>query len=173
MFEPHVENRCEGCLVAQPVEATVMRHLLDRISGLEDEVANLRRLDDAIRRNTKLFEVLLSKSHEGITLVTQDMIFLRLVHSVFGHSQADVAGRPVLPFIHPDDHRNILEAFSKVSTGASGSAVCECRVRDRAGVWTWAEIEMTDLLDVPEVQAIVFNYRLIPQPSRPPREPAA
>ncbi|MGD0435793.1 MAG: PAS domain-containing protein [Bryobacteraceae bacterium] len=101
------------------------------------------------------------KSQEGILLVTPKMMVLRLVHAAFGHSDADVAGQSVLLFIHPDDRDRFQQVFSRLLDGQSRTATCQSRVRNPREIWAPAEIEMTDLLDDPQVQAIVFNYRAI------------
>ncbi len=67
-------------------------------------------------------------------LVTPQMTFLRLIHSGLWNTDHEFAGRPVPSNIHPGD---------------------------KNGDWYWMEVEMTDMLDDPDVRAIVLNNRNI------------
>jgi PAS domain S-box-containing protein len=139
-------------------ENTILQ-LRERVAELEAENAGLRELEETVRRNARLFEALLKKSHEGILLVTAQMTFLKVVHSVLGNSDDNLAGRLVLSNIHPDDRALATEAFSHLLNNPSQPVTVEWRVSDPAGDWHWMEVEMTDMLDDPDVHAIVINTR--------------
>jgi PAS domain S-box-containing protein len=146
-----------------PPEEAIVQQLLDRIAELEAENANLRQLDETVRSNARLVHALLKKSQDGFLLVTPQMTFLRMIHSVLGTTDDDVAGRPVLSNVHPDDRERFSEAFSRLLENPAQPVTCECRVADKNGEWCWLEVEMTDMLDDPDVQAIVLNNRSISQ----------
>jgi len=135
--------------------------LRERVNELEAENARLRSLEESLCRNARLFEALLAHSHDSIVLVTPQLTLLKVVHSVLGHSDRELAGQPVLPMIHPDDAVLVSTCFDRVSSGLERSAVCKCRAPHKDGNWCWMEIKMTDMLDDPDVQAIVFNSRRI------------
>lgn len=141
-------------------EHTIMQ-LRERIAELEAENANLRQLEETVRRNAKLVQAVLTKSHDGLLLVTPQMTFLRAMHSVVGDTDENLAGRSVLTKIHLDDRAYVTETFSRLLSNPSESLTIECRVADQNGDWRWLEVEMTDMLDDPDVQAIVFNSREI------------
>jgi PAS domain S-box-containing protein len=144
-------------------EEAMVQQLRERIAELEAENANLRQLDETVRRNVRLFQALLRNSQDGFLLVTPQMTFLRMIHSVLGNSDQDVVGRPVLSIVHPDDHVQVSEAFSRLLSDPAKTVTCECRACDKNGDWCWLEVEMTDMLDDPDVQAIVLNNRNISQ----------
>jgi len=139
-------------------ENTILQ-LHGRIAELEAENANLRQLEETVRRNARLMQALLSKSRDGFLVVTPHMTVLRVIHSVLGNIDANVAGRPVLAKIHPEDRARFTEAFAGLLSNPSEAVSLECRVSDNNGIWRWMEVEMTDMLDDPDVQAIVFNNR--------------
>lgn len=89
------------------------------------------------------------------------MTFWKVVHSVLGNNDDNLAGRPVLSKFHPDDRARATEAFSHLLNNPSQPVTVELRVGDSAGEWHWMEVEMTDMLDDPDVQAIVMNSREI------------
>lgn len=142
-------------------QASVVDQLRERVGELEEENANLRRLDDTIRKNVRLFERILHRCREGILLVTPDLIILRLIRSSVGYADVELLGQPILQFIHPDDAGCFQKAFSELLTAQSKTVCCEVRLKKNDGSWAWVEAEMTDLLDDPDVQAILLNGRNI------------
>jgi PAS domain S-box-containing protein len=146
--------------VNSPEDSTPQR-FRERVSELEAENASLRQLDATISRNTRLVQALLNRRHDGILLITPQLTFLRVVHSVLGNADQSLAGSSVLLSIHPEDRTGVCAAFSSLLREAGQTVVCECRVGDKNGQWCWMEVEMTDMLDDPDVQAIVFNSRNI------------
>lgn len=143
-----------------------MAHLQDRIAELEEENANLRRLDDTIRKNARLFDHILQRCREGIVLLTPDLIILRLIHSSVGYQEMELSGQPVLSFIHTDDASHFRNSFSQLLNAQASSVSCEFRLKKRDGSWAWLETEMTDMLDDPDVQAILLNARDITEQKR-------
>jgi PAS domain S-box-containing protein len=135
--------------------------LHERVADLEAANANLRLLDETLRRNAHLFEALVNKSKEAFLLVTPRMTVLRLVHSVLGYSDADMAGQPMLSVIHPDDREMVSDCFSRLLLGQAKAECCETRARRKDGAWMQVDVEMTDMLDDPDIQAIVLNCRSI------------
>src|SRR5579864_3226370 len=145
----------------QAVHDPSAEELRERGSELEAENAMLRQLDDTLRRNIRLFETLLARSHDSILLVTPQLTFLKVVHSVLGNTDRELTGQPVLSMFHPDDGARVSEALSRLLSSHHKSVTFESRVLGMNGKWHWMEVEMTDLLDNPDVLAIVFNGRSI------------
>jgi PAS domain S-box-containing protein len=145
----------------QPADDPSTDELHERINELETENATLRHLDDTLRRNIRLFEALLAHSQDGFLLVTPQLTCLKVAHSVLGNSDRELIGQSLLSIIHPEDAAQVQETFDRLLSGQDKSVKCECRAPDLEGVWHWMEVEMTDLLDDPDVQAIVLNNRNI------------
>src|ERR1019366_3725999 len=79
-----------------PAEDPTVLQLRERVSELELENASLRHLDETIRRNARLFEALVSRSRDGAFLITPQMTFLKVIHSVLGNTDQTLAGRSLL-----------------------------------------------------------------------------
>jgi diguanylate cyclase (GGDEF)-like protein/PAS domain S-box-containing protein len=80
------------------------------------------------------------------------------VSHVLGFSAQDRVGRKVTDLVHPDEIAAAEAEFAQtLSTGSAGPSVGRCR--DRAGAWRYIEASMTNLLDLPEVAAVVLNMR--------------
>jgi PAS domain S-box-containing protein len=121
----------------------------------------LARLQAAIARNLRVFEVLLHRCNEGIALVTPEMTLLRLVHPLMSYHSSEILGASFLSYVHPDDAASVSTAFAQLLAGEKQTTVCECRALENDGTWRWIEMQMTDLLDDPDIAAILFNYRNI------------
>ena len=130
-----------------------------QIEEREAEAPSLHLLEETIRRNARVFQALLYRNQEGIVLVTSEMILLRVVHPILNHTESELIGLSPLSFVHPDDAASLQRAFSQLLAGQEKTAVCEFRAADSDGSWRWLELHMTDLLDDPDVAAILFNYR--------------
>jgi PAS domain S-box-containing protein len=147
-------------------EEPTLQQLRERLAELEAENAALCQLQDTVRRNSKIFNAMLSKSHEGFLLVTPQLTFLRAIHSILGNSDEELVGRSLLSKIHPEDGAHVTEAFTSLLANPAQSVIVDCRVSDARGDWHWMEVEMTDMLDDPDVQAVVWNNRDIPEPKK-------
>jgi PAS domain S-box-containing protein len=142
-------------------EGAEIDQLRNRVAALEEENASLRRLDETIRKNARLFAALLDKCQEGIGLISPDLIVLRLIHSSVGYSEMEVSGQPLIHFIHPDDVNGFQNSFSQVLSAHAKSISCEFRLKKKDGTWAWLAGQLTDMLDDPDVQAILLNVRNI------------
>jgi len=167
MSNLYARNQCEVCQFPQRLEDQVVAHLLERISELEEENDNLRKLEETIRRNSYLFDMLLRESREAILLLNPELTILRLVHSTLGYSEKDLLGQPALAFIHPDDAHLVEHCCSNLLRSCAGAHTIEMRGLGADGKWVWLGGYVTDMLDDPNVQAIVLNLRRIAEPRQP------
>jgi PAS domain S-box-containing protein len=159
MLDRQADNQCEP-----GQESERVAQLLERISELEEDNANLRRLEETIRTNTHMFEALLRGSHEGILLLSPELTILRVIHSAIGQTEKEVRGESLRGYVHPEDHPLLESCCAGFFNGPSERRVIEIRARGPDGKWVWVEGQVTDMLDDPDVQAIVMNFRRISRP---------
>jgi PAS domain S-box-containing protein len=133
--------------------------LLEQISELEEQNANLRLLEAAIERNAKMFEALLGASHDGIALTRADGSIIRVIRGILGYALHDVEGLHLADLVHREDRETVLEAYRELMIGRKQRLKCEARVKKPEGGYLWVELTITDLLDDPAVMALVNNYR--------------
>ena len=143
-------------------EAEIER-LSSRISQLEDEIARLRLVEETVSRNTAMFEALVANCSDGIALIAPDRRIVRVVRAAMGFSAGAVAGRPLESFIHPDDRRMLIHCFEQLLNGSEKYLEFEGRVCSADGAIRWVFAKLTDMLDDPNVQAIVCNYSDVTQ----------
>ena len=116
---------------------------------------------DAVRRSEARFRALMTNG-DDIVMVMDRMGIIRevgdsVIH-VLGVAPQAVLGRKVSDLVHPDEAPAAdAELARVVATGAA--QVAEWRCRDGMGSWRYVEATMTNLIEVPEVGAIVVNVR--------------
>ncbi|HEY5173351.1 MAG TPA: EAL domain-containing protein, partial [Acidimicrobiia bacterium] len=80
--------------------------------------------------------------------------------TILGPKHDRVAGLPLGMLIHPDDAADARVQLTKVlSGGLAATADFECRVEHADGGWRDVDTVLTNLLDDPDVEAIVLNSR--------------
>ncbi len=82
------------------------------------------------------------------------------VTAVLGRSPDSLVGHLLSDFTHPDDVSTAQAQFTKVlGRGLGATASFECRVANAEGQWLTVDVVVTNLLDEPDVGAIVLNSR--------------
>jgi len=143
--------------IADPAQPWV-----ERVSGLEEEIRNLRRLQLTIERNNTLFEALLASSRDGIALTRLDGTIIKVVRAILGYAR-ELSGISAYDFVYEDDRERVRAAYQLLSHRRKSRAELEVRMIRPDKSLVWAEVSITDMLDNPAVQAIVLNYRDITQ----------
>ncbi len=132
--------------------------LVERISELEEDIRNLRRLQLTIQRNNTLFEALLASSHDGITLTRLDGTLIRVVRSIVGYGSTELTGTSIYDLVHAQDRAGMREHYALLAQGAVRQIEHQTRLLRPDGSFMWVQGTITDMIDDPAVQAIVHNY---------------
>ena len=101
-------------------------------------------------------------STDVVTIVDDDGIVSyqsASVTRVLGWDPAELVGRPLAGWVHPDDAPGLFAAIHQASPGAEGSIRVQCRRRHRDGSWRHVETTVTNLTEDPGVQGVVLNTR--------------
>jgi PAS domain S-box-containing protein len=101
---------------------------------------------------------MLTHSRDGIVLTGPDGRIVRIVRSLVGYGPTEVAGLPVEMLVHPEDRDTVRDCYRRLLSRAAASIETEVRILRPDGSSFWVEVTVTDMLDVPDVQAIVCNY---------------
>jgi PAS domain S-box-containing protein len=110
----------------------------------------------------KRFRALVENSSDAIALVDPQGVILYAsppTARILGYQSADIKGRNAIGFIHRADRGNVSRTIGGVLKTPRVPIRVELRVRRRNGSWCWIEATGSNLLDEPDIAAIVFNYR--------------
>jgi PAS domain S-box-containing protein len=137
--------------VARGLHLTVLRDITDRVAA-----------EDALRRSETRFRVLIEKSAEAISLTSADgTTFYRSpsISRMLGWAPEEMAERPWVDNIFPDDRANFTAQVSRLLCGKEREVVLQFRAWHRDGSVRWMEGVATSLLDEPDVGAVVGHFR--------------
>ena len=159
------------------VEA-VASNLLDdpSVGGV---VVNIRDLTDsavaesALELTENRFRRMVENISDTITLLDAEG---RLVHTtdnlrpVLGYEVDQWRNRPVFDLVHPDDVAAVRAAFDALCAEPGAHIEGEMRIMTASGSWIDAELYAVNLLDDPDVDAVVLTTRDISERKRAERE---
>ncbi len=142
-----------------PIECAQCAEYAGRIADLEDRNQSLASVEDTLQRNGSLFLAMLSRSKDGILLTGPSRNVVHLVHSIGANDPASVRGMQIEMLIHPDDRAIMIDCYRQVLENPGTSAEFEVRAFGPTGSpLIWVQGIVTDMLDEPNVQAIICNY---------------
>ncbi|HSM90424.1 MAG TPA: PAS domain S-box protein, partial [Desulfobacterales bacterium] len=118
------------------------------IQGIFRDISERRRAEEALRNSEARFRTAFENASVGITLVDLDGIYLEVnpaMARMTGYRPADLIGRPVSHFTHPDDLGRRSQFIADLIEGRIASGEQERRFIHRNGsvVWTliWASVQ--------------------------------
>lgn len=110
----------------------------------------------------KRFRALVENSSDAIALTDPQGSILYASPAtarVLGYKPAEVVGRNARDFVHPADRANVWRTLQAVLNRPRTPIQLEMRTRRKTGGWCWIEATGSNLLDEPDISAIVFNFR--------------
>jgi PAS domain S-box-containing protein len=108
--------------------------------------------------NKRIGDVILLYNAEGnITSVSSSL------KHILGYNEDDLIGKNIIDFVHPDDVQRVQARHHDLLLKPSRIVRSEHRVRNKRGEWIWVEGEARNLLNEPELGAILCNFRDITQ----------
>jgi len=125
-----------------------------------------------IRERKGVEEVLRSSEARLRALVENglDMVFLVDRHGtvgyvgptvlrVTGYSEDEITGRSIFEHVHPDHLESCRRALAQTLENSDDTTAGECLHLHKSGCWHWIEFTARNLLDHPDVRAVVVNAR--------------
>lgn len=116
------------------------------------------------RASERRFRALIERSAEGFAMLAPDGSILYsspTILTVLGYDETEPLISNILPLIHPDDVPLVLNTFEQLVMRADEIITLVLRERHKDGSWRWIEATAKNLLDDPDIRAIVVNFREI------------
>jgi diguanylate cyclase (GGDEF)-like protein/PAS domain S-box-containing protein len=117
---------------------------------------------EALRQREQRHRALIENASDIIAVTDKDGTLTYESSSagrILGFNTADMVGRRLLDFVHPDRVRELEELLSRVLQRPGHVVLGELAVRDKAGGWREMEVVAKNLLDDPSIGGLVFNLR--------------
>ncbi len=106
------------------------------------DITERKKAEAVIRESEEKYRLVVKNANEGITVI-QDGVLCFVnpkICELLGHAEEDLIGKPVAPFIHPDDRELVMGRHARRMKGESIPEVYPFRVVDRQGTIRWLEI---------------------------------
>jgi hypothetical protein len=140
--------------------AARMEEMNEWIGELLEENVRLKRLEDTVNHNNALFEALVMTGNDGIALTGPDRRILKVVHGLTGLDTGCMPGALIESMMIPEDRPIVVEAYRRLVSGSCKSMKIEIRAQYADSRIVLHSATLTDMLDNPNVQGIVWNYRV-------------
>lgn len=130
--------------------------------GMMVDISERKQAEEAIRSSEQRFRALIENSFDAITLNRPDGTIAYAspsIDRVLGYSAEELTGTEAYALLHPEDIARINSKVQDIEASNNPRAVDVHRVRQKDGSWRWIEAVATNLLDDPNVGAIVGNLR--------------
>src|SRR5581483_4297218 len=136
--------------------------LLAPVIERELAAARARAAEASVARAEARFRAFVQNSNEGIILMDpagQVTFASESVARVAAYRPEQLIGRNGFDFLHPDDVSAQAESFAEFVRQPGSMRKITVRARHGDGTWHWIESIETNLLDDPNVGAIVANFQ--------------
>jgi PAS domain S-box-containing protein len=143
------------------IVGTVTGGLRDLRAETEQARIARYRADARLLESERRFRALIEKSSDGIGLVDAggNIVYVSpSITTVQGYAPEEMIGKSAFDQVHPDDQPQSRARFAELLRGAR-TVTMEYRFRHGDGSWRWFKGVGTNMLDDPDVRAIVVNFR--------------
>jgi PAS domain S-box-containing protein len=115
-----------------------------------------------LQRSQKHFQTLIENAPDGIAVLGLDGKLRQVTPStqqILGYSLKDAEGQDPALLTHPDDLPGLLEVLNDLIQNPGKVVRAKYRFQHKDGSWRWLESTISNLIQEPGIEAIVFNYR--------------
>jgi diguanylate cyclase (GGDEF)-like protein/PAS domain S-box-containing protein len=126
------------------------------------DITERREAEASVAAAEARFRSLVQNAADGIMILSNDARCTYASPSyerMTGHSSAELLGRFMRDFGHPDDLPAVSEAWVRMLEHPDETARVEARVRHGDGRWQWQAMSISNRLDDPSIAGMIVNIR--------------
>lgn len=126
------------------------------------DVTQIRRFEQDLRHREAMFRAVVENNHDGIIFTdAQGTITYRSpsYKRINGYEDVERVGHNAFETIHPEDVEAVRQFWARMIDRPGQVLTFEYRTRHKNGTWLWIESTGKNMLDVPDVNAIVVSSR--------------
>jgi len=130
-----------------------------RMHGILWDVTDQKLSEQKLRDSEARFRAVVEHSQDGIVFMDRQRTVLYVSPSyarITGWEIDEMVGKSGVVFVHPDDQSLTAAHFSDLLSRPGGMTYLEYRICHKGGDWRWIATKATNLLDEPNVQAMVI-----------------
>jgi PAS domain S-box-containing protein len=132
------------------------------ILAINSDIRQRKQNEAALRASEKKTRLLLQSIAEVVTLIDAEGTIQFIgpqVQHVLEYSPAEVVGKNIFEFIHPEDRERTQAEYARTITETGEGPPSALRLRSRSGVWVPFEIIANNQLHDPDVRGVIFTGR--------------
>jgi PAS domain S-box-containing protein len=140
-------------------QARAFQRMVREVAAREQR---LKQAEEALRRSERHFRSLIEKGRDMIAVMNRDGVTMYQspsVERVLGYTPAEMVGKHAIEFVHPEDRERVREVVSATLASPDATESAEYRVQARDGSWREVECTVTNALNDPAVEGVLFNSR--------------
>jgi PAS domain S-box-containing protein len=157
--------RKDGSRFPVLLSVTAMRDRFGIVSGylgIATDITELKAAQESLRYAEARFRALIQGSNDIVAMLAPSgamMYVSPAVESTIGFGPAELTGKNIFDFIHPDDCPLAKEAFSNTLSVPGMAIPLQLRLRGPNSDFHWVEILANNLIGDPDLRAVVINAR--------------
>jgi len=157
--------RKDGSPVWGRVTASLLRDDAGKpiyVIGMVEDINRQKESEDKVRAADRRYRALIDNISDVVGLVDREGAIVYASPStsrVLGYSPEELLGRSPMHLVDPADVERVSQLFARLAGTPRSSTVAEFRIRGKDGGYRLVEGIGTNLLDDPNVAAIVINFR--------------
>ncbi|MGQ9609030.1 MAG: PAS domain S-box protein, partial [bacterium] len=155
-----------GCIViASHSKIEINARLREALEMVSVQIGNAiirLKAEESLRKSEARFRTIIENSSDAVELIEVDgtVIYSSPATSkISGYSLDELVGRNMFTVIDPDNRELLEELKNELFQNKKRTIKFEMRSRRKDGEWVWVEGTITNMLDSPNIGAIVTNYR--------------
>ncbi len=130
--------------------------------GVFSDITEVKEAEEALERSQRYYRSLIRNAGDMISIVDAELNFRwgsPAAGRITGHDPADIYGKPLFDYIHPDDIAMARGKFRSIEEKPGASFAVEAQFRHGDGSYHLHAVVVTNLLEDPAVRGLVINSR--------------
>lgn len=134
-----------------------------RLIGSMLDITERKKAEELLVANEKRFRKLIENGNDAFAILNPDgqpTYVSSSVKRVLGYTEEEVYSMDMFSLVHPDNVQEVLQTMKMVMENPGVPFTGHIsRLKHKDGTWHWFEDTITNLLDDPDIQGIVDNFR--------------
>lgn len=154
-------------LIKQDANDYLLKERLTRLPAAVDAAIEQHRLKAAehaaaaaLVLSERRFRALIEHAMNPVGLLDRNAVVTYMSPAILrltGFNAQERVGRNALELVYPDDESDVKAALGRVMSETGASTSVEFKLKTRDGGWRWMHAIYTNLLEDPDVQAVVTD----------------
>jgi PAS domain S-box-containing protein len=135
----------DGHLVSVEMRVNLLRDAEGKpvgILGVTRDITERKKAEEVLRLSEEKYRLVVDNANEVIVVAQDGMLkfFNSRTTVVLGYSKEELASKPFIEFVHPDDQQMVIKRYLERLSGGQPPSLYAFRVVGKDGNITWVEI---------------------------------